>query len=151
MKKNQLLSSEESTSYRSLVRPALMDVLQEKIMDYIVVRKKYKEKNYTARQLAKDLGTNSRYISAVVNTKFRMNYTALVNKYRIGEALQILSDPQYSSLSIEKVAGMVGFINRQSFYSVFRKQMNMTPVQYRKQQLESLNDNDGNLSQKITA
>ena len=119
--------------YRSLVSPQLMDELKERILDVIVMQKKYKDSGYSARQLAEDLDTNTRYVSAVMNVRFHMNYTSFVNKYRIEEAMSILVDKRYQDLSIEEVSDMVGFANRQSFYASFYKIMGITPRDYRLQ------------------
>lgn len=121
----------KEAAYRTLVNPQLMDDLKGRILDLIVMQKKYKDKNYSAKQLASDLGTNTRYISAVVNVRFHMNYTSLVNKYRIEEAMSILVDKRYADMSIEEVSDMVGFANRQSFYASFYKIMGITPREYR--------------------
>ena len=126
---------EKEAAYRTLVNPQLMDEMKEKILDIIVMKKKYKDKDYSARQLAEDLGTNTRYISAVVNVRFHMNYTSFVNKFRIEEAMSILTDKRYKDLNMEEVSDMVGFANRQSFYASFYKIMNMTPRDYRVQHL----------------
>ena len=98
---------------------------------------KYKDKNYSAKHLAIDLGTNTRYISAVVNVRFHMNYTSFVNKYRIEEAMSILVDKRYQHLRIEEVSDMVGFANRQSFYASFYKITGITPKEYKVQHLAS--------------
>ncbi len=126
---------EKEAVYRTLVSPRLMDEMKEKILNIIVMQKKYKDKNYSAKRLAEDLGTNTRYVSAVVNVRFHMNYTSFVNKYRIEEAMSILVDKRYKDLNIEDVSDMVGFANRQSFYASFYKLMNMTPREYRLQHL----------------
>ena len=122
---------EKEAAYRSLVNPRLMDEMKERILDIIVMQKKYKDKDYSAKKLAEDLGTNTRYISAVVNVRFHMNYTSFVNKFRIEEAMAILVDRRYQDLRMEEVSDMVGFANRQSFYASFYKIMNMTPREYR--------------------
>ena len=126
---------EKEAAYRSLVSPRLMDEMQERIMNIIVMQKKYRDKDYSAKNLAEDLGTNTRYISAVVNVRFHMNYTSFVNKYRIEEAMSILVDKRYQDLRMEQVSDMVGFSNRQSFYASFYKIMGMTPRDYRIQHL----------------
>ena len=100
-------------------------------MNIIVMQKKYRDKDYSAKRLAEDLGTNTRYISAVVNVRFHMNYTSFVNKYRIEEAMTILVDKRYQDLRMEEVSDMVGFANRQSFYASFFKIMGITPREYR--------------------
>jgi AraC-like DNA-binding protein len=137
MKYNITEKPEREAAYRSLVSPALMDELKEKILNVIVMQKKYKDKNYSAKHLATDLGTNTRYISAVVNVRFHMNYTSFVNKYRIEEAMSILVDKRYQHLRIEEVSDMVGFANRQSFYASFYKITGITPKEYKVQHLAS--------------
>ena len=124
---------EKEAYYRSLVSPKLMDEMKERILEVIVMQKKYKDKNYSAKRLAEDLGTNTRYVSAVVNVRFHMNYTSFINKYRIEEAMSILTDKRYQDLRIEEVSDMVGFANRQSFYASFFKFTGITPKEYRLQ------------------
>ena len=126
---------EKEARYRDLVSPKLMDEMKEKILNIIVMQKRYKDKDYSAKKLAMDLGTNTRYISAVVNVRFHMNYTTFVNKFRIEEAMAILVDRRYLNLRMEEVSDMVGFANRQSFYASFYKLMHMTPREYRLQHL----------------
>ena len=132
---------EKEAVYRSLVSPALMDELKEKILTVIVMQKKYKDKDFSARRLAEELGTNTRYISAVVNVKFHMNYTSFVNKYRIEEAMSILVDKRYQKLRIKEVSDMVGFSNRQSFYASFYRLTGITPREYRLQHTAMLAKN----------
>ena len=114
-----------------------MDEMKEQIMNIIVMQKKYRDKDYSAKRLAEDLGTNTRYISAVVNVRFHMNYTSFVNKYRIDEAMTILVDKRYQDLRMEEVSDMVGFANRQSFYASFYRLMGMTPRDYRLEHLKN--------------
>ena len=127
---------EKEAAYRSLVSPRMMDEMQEKIMNIIVMQKKYRDKDFSAKRLAEELGTNTRYISAVVNVRFHMNYTSFVNKYRIEEAMTILVDKRFQDLRMEEVSDMVGFANRQSFYASFFRVMGMTPREYRMQHLQ---------------
>jgi len=122
---------EKDAAYRMLVNPKLMDEMQDKILNIILFQKKYKEKGYSAKKLAMDLGTNTRYISAVVNVKFHANYTSFVNKFRIDEAMTLLSDRRYADLNMEEVSDVVGFSNRQSFYASFFKFAGVTPRDYR--------------------
>ena len=126
---------EKEAIYRTLVSPRLMDDMKERILNIIVMQKKYKDKDYSAKKLAQDLGTNTRYVSAVVNVRFHMNYSSFVNKYRIEEAMSILVDPRYLDLRMEDVSDMVGFANRQSFYASFYRLMNMTPREYRQRHM----------------
>jgi len=132
-KYNITQKKDKEAHYRSLINPKLMDEMKDKILEIIVMQKKYKDKHYSAKSLAEDLGTNTRYISAVVNVKFHMNYTSFVNKFRIEEAMAILVDRRYQKLRMEDVSAMVGFANRQSFYASFFRIMGITPRDYRLQ------------------
>ena len=56
---------ERSAVYRVLMSSEVKDDLQERINQKIIIEQKYRDKDYSAKQLADDLGTNVRYVSAV--------------------------------------------------------------------------------------
>ncbi|MBQ8968716.1 MAG: AraC family transcriptional regulator [Bacteroidaceae bacterium] len=117
--------------YRMKLRPELVEELYEKIQRKLILEKKYRDPDFSARRLAEELGTNTRYVSAVVNLRYQQNYSSLVNDLRIREALYLLIDPRYAEKSIEDIARMVGFSNRQSFYAAFFRVKGLTPREYR--------------------
>lgn len=126
---------EKEAAYRTLINPRLMDEMSERILNIILFQKKYRDKNYSAKQLAEDLGTNTRYVSAVVNVRFHSNYTSFVNKFRIEESMALLVDRRYKDCNMEEISDMVGFSNRQSFYASFFKINGITPREYKLKQL----------------
>lgn len=134
--------------YRSLVSPQVMDSLQERITRVILVEKKYRDKDFSAQKLARELGTNTRYISAVINVRFRMNYASFINKFRIEDAMNMLADTRYKGLTMEDVADFVGFSNRQSFYSAFKKVNNCTPREYKVKAMAERADTEKRLADK---
>ena len=121
----------KKAEYRHTVSSTMMDIIQEQIINIIVKHKAYRDKDYSAKKLAKEIGTNTRYISAVVNDRFHMNYSQFVNKYRVDEAMRILADMRYQDLSMSDICDMVGFANRQTFYASFYRFIGVTPRQYR--------------------
>ena len=128
--------SEKKAAYRTLVSPSRMDEMQADILRIIVMQKKYRDKDFSAAKLAVEIGADPREVSAVVNTRFHMNYTSFVNRYRIDEARSILVDRRFQDLGMQEVSDMVGFSNRQSFYGAFYRFVGVTPCDYRLQQLE---------------
>lgn len=130
-KYNITLKKNKDAAYRNLVNPGLMDRLESQILDIIVKQKKYLDKDYSAKQLAADLDTNSRYISAVINVRFKMNYTSFVNKQRIKDAMALLASKDNKNLNMEEISDMVGFANRQSFYASFYRINQITPREYK--------------------
>lgn len=127
----------KDAAYRNMIRAELADELYDKILHIIVVQKKYKDVNFSAKDLAKELKTNTRYLSAVINSRFGMNYSCLLNEYRIKDALHLLIDKRYLDKNVEEISAMVGVANRQSFYAAFYKNVGETPNSYRKRKLEN--------------
>lgn len=127
----------KEASYRTMIRAELADELYDKIMNIIVIQKKYRDPDYSAKDLAKELQTNTRYLSAVVNSRFGKNYSCLLNEYRIKEAMHLLVDRRYVDKNVEEISTMVGFANRQSFYAAFYKNIGITPREYRLKHMEN--------------
>lgn len=123
---------EKNAPYRSLIRAELADELYEKILNIIIIEKRYRDKNFSAKELAKELETNTRYISAVINSRFNTNFSCLVNEYRVKEAQHRLTDKRFAGMTIEEIGEMVGFANRQSFYAAFYRIAGEPPNSYRK-------------------
>ena len=123
---------EKNAAYRSLIRAELADELYDKILNIIVVEKKYRDKDISAKGLAVELKTNTRYISAVINSRFNTNFSCLINEYRIKEAQHKLTDRRFQELTIEEIGKQVGFANRQSFYASFYRLVGETPNNYRR-------------------
>lgn len=117
--------------YRSLFNPDTVEELYEKIMEKFVVEKKYRDPDYSAAKMAEELGTNTRYISAVINMRYQDNYSQMVNEFRIREAMYLLKNAKAKHMTVEDIAVNVGFSNRQSFYGAFYKRTGITPREYK--------------------
>lgn len=129
MKQNTL--DRKTPKYLKWISPETSDELKRRIWDIMVSGKTYKDKTFSAKQLAEMLGTNTRYVSLVLNTRFQKNYASFVNGLRVEEAMRILVDRKYSQYSIQDVADMVGFSCRQSFYNAFMKVRGISPQEFR--------------------
>ena len=123
---------EKNAAYRSLIRAELADELYDKILNIIIIGKRYRDKDFSAKELAVELGTNTRYISAVINSRFNTNVSCLVTDYRIKEAQHRLTDKRFQEMTIEEIGKIVGFANRQSFYASFYRVVGETPNNYRR-------------------
>ena len=55
-KYNINFKTKKDAAYRSLVNPKLMSELKVKIVKILLKKKKYKDKDYSAKRLAEDLG-----------------------------------------------------------------------------------------------
>ena len=118
-------------AYLKYISSSVSDELYERIIRILHIEKKYRDKHYSAKKMAAELGTNTRYVSVVLRVRFHMNYTSLINKLRVEESMTLLTDRRYSKLRMQDISDMVGFSSRQSFYNAFCRYKGVTPLHYR--------------------
>ena len=118
-------------AYRLRLKAERSDELYVKILGHLTRHKLYRDPNYTSRQLAEDLNTNTRYIAAAVANSTGNNYNVLVNGLRLRDACQMLRSPRYAKLTAEEIGLLSGFSSRQAFYVAFSKIYSITPRAYR--------------------
>ncbi|NDV80868.1 AraC family transcriptional regulator [Bacteroides sp. 51] len=123
---------EKKAIYRATIGTDLAEELYNQIFNIIIIEKKYKDPQYSAKYLAKLLKTNTSYLSAVISSRFGMNYPSLLNDCRIKEVLRLLTDRCYKDKKIGEIASIAGFTSRQSFYVAFYKHVGEPPNDYRK-------------------
>ena len=94
----------------------------------------FKNFDLTIEKLAKQLLTNNKYLSIVINDEFGKNYIDFINEYRVKEAMFLLSDPEKNlKLSIAGIAKESGFKSLSCFYHVFIKYTGITPSKFRQE------------------
>lgn len=118
-------------SYRSWVSPEFVEEVSKQVIMKLMIEKKYRDPNYSAKRLSDELGVNPRQISAVVGLRFQQNYSKLVSDMRVHEAMYMLTDSHFDDMTMEDIAINVGFTTRQSFYADFNRICGMTPREYR--------------------
>lgn len=96
----------------------------------------YLQPDLKISDLSKTLQSNNNYISQLINAEFGKNFNQFINEYRIREACIHIHEGKHISPSIEGIAGMVGFNNRSSFISAFKKITGVTPSFY----IQSINE-----------
>ena len=106
-------------------------VLKGQIDDILIRNKKYRDPRFSAGKLAEMLGVSGWTLSRIVRKEYGMRYAELVHGCRIKEAMRHLRDKRFAAYSVDDIGAMVGFGNRQSFFSAFKQIAGMTPEKYR--------------------
>lgn len=87
--------------------------------------------DFSLNMLAEAVGSNTRYVSWVINDTYNKNFKNLLNEHRIREACRRLSDSEhYGNVTIQAIYESVGYTNAVSFIRAFRKINGMTPSEY---------------------
>ncbi len=88
--------------------------------------------DFSLSNLAKQVGSNSKYVSAVINVTFHKNFKTLLNESRIREVCRRLSDDEhYGQLTIAAIATDAGYKSMNNFITAFKRFTGMTPSKYR--------------------
>ena len=83
------------------------------------------------QQLANAVGSNSSYVSQVINERTGGNFSAFLNRYRIREACKRINDEeQYGQLTLEAISDSVGFKSRTTFRRSFKLITGLNPSEY---------------------
>lgn len=89
--------------------------------------------DFSLNMLAESIGSNSSYVSFVINDTFGKNFRSLLNEHRIREACRRLSDSEhYGNITIQAIYQQLGYSSPGSFIDAFKKINGMTPSVYQK-------------------
>lgn len=93
--------------------------------------------DFSLERLAQLVGSNSKYVSQVINDTFNKNFRTYVNDYRVNLARHRLADREhYGNYTTKAIGESLGFSSHASFINVFRNATGLTPSQYQKMSLE---------------
>jgi AraC-like DNA-binding protein len=98
----------------------------------------YTDSSLTLPKLAQQLNVSLHALSHEINAFYNQNFTEYINAYRIEEACKMLSSDLYDNFTIEGIAYDCGFNSLSSFNAAFKKQMRITPSQFRTEKRKSL-------------
>ena len=103
----------------------------QRLLDLMNREKPYLDGDLTLQKLAKALAISPHHLSQTINEKLNQNFLDFINTYRIEEAKRMLHDPAKKHYSILAVSEEVGFNSKSAFNTAFKKQVNMTPSEFR--------------------
>lgn len=104
----------------------------EKMQEYIKLH--YHDINLSVESLADIAGYTSYYFSKLFKDITGMNVTDYVKKIRINKAKELLGK---ENCKINEVPALIGFTNISHFYSVFKKDVGLTPSSFREYILQN--------------
>jgi AraC-like DNA-binding protein len=89
---------------------------------------KYLSKNISLKELATILKTNTSYLSFVINSQEKKNFSKYISDLRIQYSIdKIKEDRKFRSYSIKAIANEVGFKSQEAFSKAFYKKTGLYP------------------------
>ncbi|GEM_PF-1758807 len=81
--------------------------------------------------IAELAGTNTKYLSQLINEHFGKNFHAFLNDYRCAKVAKLFHSHAFDDYSIEGIAETCGFNSRSTFVASFKKFSGKLPSEYR--------------------
>ncbi len=115
---------------QNALTPASIASLKRRLEAHMDQEQPHLDSDLRLPKLAAALGVSTHQLSQVINTEYGQSFSQFINSYRIDEAEQLLRN---SDRQVIEIAYQVGFNNKTSFYKAFKKQLAVSPTEYRKQ------------------
>ncbi|BDR56632.1 AraC family transcriptional regulator [Xylocopilactobacillus apis] len=135
---NQIIRLEILTLFSRLIRAASKSNANIKINNKasgnnLLSLLLYIERNYaniTLEQMGHHFGFNPNYLSNYLKTQTGMSFIQLVHLQRVNVAAEYLV---YTTAPIDQISLKIGYENPSYFYKIFKKILNSSPSEYRKE------------------
>ncbi|WP_370901048.1 helix-turn-helix domain-containing protein [Chryseobacterium gossypii] len=143
----QSMSAEKSPSTTEEKKTGLDESKVEELLRKLKAfedKKEFTKKGLTINKLASQLGTNSNYLSQVINDCKGMNFNKYLSELRINYITTLLfENREYLKYGIETLAKECGIASRQNFSDLFYEINGIRPTDFirkRKQELDNKNN-----------
>lgn len=107
-------------------------LLFKKIETLIIEDQLFLNPELTISEIGTKIQEHPRLISTTINTISGKNFNTYINLFRVEHAKTLLLSGRSVSINIESIGLESGFKSNSSFYNAFKKNMNLTPLQYLK-------------------
>lgn len=131
---SQPLSKPTEKKYKhSVLTKSMAEDLYDDLCNTLTEQQLFLDPDLTLDKLVTDTGYSRHNLSQAINQCSGNNFNDFINNYRIDYAKNLLTSG--ASKSIQDIAIEAGFNSRTAFYSAFKKQLNMTPSDFKKQSM----------------
>lgn len=106
--------------------------IMEAIIGHMDEPTNFCDPEFSLDKLSKAIGSNSKYVSSVINECFGKNFRTFTNEYRVKEAIRRFSAEEYANYTMAAIGESVGFRSYTNFIDSFRRFTGITPSAYYK-------------------
>lgn len=105
--------------------------LWQKISEVMNSASVISDSNFSISKLSSMIGSNTAYVSFVINSVYGKNFKALLHYHRINEVCRRLADTDsYGRLTLQAIYEEMGYRSASNFIKAFKTVMNITPSEY---------------------
>lgn len=125
------LDASPTQSTKSLVIPESTEqAILERLEDF-EKSTKFTDTNMSLNLLAKQMKTNTKYISEIIRTSKNKNFNTYINELRVNHIIHLMkTDRKYLTYKVSYLAESCGFSSHSAFTVVFKSITGLTPKQF---------------------
>lgn len=127
------IKNEEKTESHTELYPSHLPTKLKQLLEEDAL---YKDPDLTLTQLAKECSTNTATLSRFINSELHSTFYNLINGYRLEYVKQLLGESEQRERSILALAYQAGFKSKTTFNTMFKRETNLTPTEWRKQKTQ---------------
>lgn len=129
--------SADEASVRKYAGPMLDDercrALELRINEIMSDETVFCKEGFSLKELADRCGSNSKYVSQVLNDRMKTTFPQMLNERRISVARKRFVDfENYGHLTIEAIVADLGFRSRSTFSKTFKKITGLSPSEFQR-------------------
>lgn len=103
-------------------------IICDNLMEYLESEKPYLNPKIKIIDIAEELNTNKSYLSRIINSYFKKNFSQFINWYRVRDSMdQFIKNPE---IDIATMATRSGFRSLTTFNTSFTRYTGMTPGEW---------------------
>ena len=120
----------ETNSKKQLISNEMESILLQKLTKF-ELSNKFTNPNMSLASLAGILGTNTQYLSELINKHKEKNFNVYINELRINYIIKkIIEDKKFTNYKISYLAEESGFSSHSIFSKVFKQLTNISPSEF---------------------
>lgn len=128
LKKSEVLTVSASNPY--IISEKTEQIILDKLRKF-EEGEKYINPKVSLQFLAKNLDTNTKYLSEIINKSKGQNFNNYINELRIHYILRKLkTEPKYQNYKVTSLAEECGFNSRNTFTLAFKNTLGMSPAKF---------------------
>ena len=132
------LPEERKARYKAGISDGDIDIMVKKITEVFENIEDISNPAFNLNTLVAKVGSNTTYVSWVINEIYGKSFKGLLNEYRVREVARRLTDRKnFGHLTIQAIYESVGYNSASNFIKSFKAVMGMTPSAYQKLQTGS--------------